>query len=108
MVGGGGWVGGSQRLLCLNPTTLIVVLLLGLWFLLGCDNQTLSLVFSYNEQLKNENITSSKLSESYQVKSGEDPHQHAEEKQEKVENAPGKRRILRGRKLDQFQPVLSQ
>jgi len=30
--------GGSQRLLSLNPTTVIVVLLLGLWLLLGCDN----------------------------------------------------------------------
>ena len=34
------WVGGwySQRLLSLNPTTVMVVLLLGLWLLLGCDN----------------------------------------------------------------------
>ena len=30
--------GGSQRLLSLNPTTVLVVLLLGIWFLLGCDN----------------------------------------------------------------------
>ena len=30
--------GGSQRLLSINPTTVIVVLLLGLWLLLGCDN----------------------------------------------------------------------
>ena len=30
--------GGSQRLLSLNPTTVMVVLLLGLWLLLGCDN----------------------------------------------------------------------
>ena len=30
--------GGSQRLLSLNPTTAMVVLLLGLWLLLGCDN----------------------------------------------------------------------
>ena len=37
MVGGGG--GGSQRLLSLNPTTVMVVLLLGLWLLLGCDNR---------------------------------------------------------------------
>ena len=29
--------GGSQRLLSLNPTTVMVVLLLGLWLLLGCD-----------------------------------------------------------------------
>ena len=32
-------VGGSQRLLSLNPTTVIVVLLMGLWLLLGCDNK---------------------------------------------------------------------
>ena len=32
-------VGGySQRLLCLNPTTDLAVLLLGLWLLLGYDN----------------------------------------------------------------------
>ena len=30
--------GGSQRLLYLNPTTVMVVLLFGLWLLLGCDN----------------------------------------------------------------------
>ena len=30
-------VGGSQRLLSLNPTTVLVVLLLGFWLLLGCD-----------------------------------------------------------------------
>ena len=36
-VGGGGWWY-SQRLLSLNPTTVMVVLLLGLWLLLGCDN----------------------------------------------------------------------
>ena len=30
--------GGSQRLPSLNPTTVLVVLLLGLWLLLGCDN----------------------------------------------------------------------
>ena len=30
--------GGSQRLLCLNLTTDMVVLLFGLWLLLGCDN----------------------------------------------------------------------
>ena len=28
----------SQRLFSLNPTTVRVVLLLGLWLLLGCDN----------------------------------------------------------------------
>ena len=31
-------VGGSQRLLSLNPTTFLVVLLLRLWLLLGSDN----------------------------------------------------------------------
>ena len=35
VVGGGGC---SQRLLSLNPTTVMVVLLMGLWLLLGCDN----------------------------------------------------------------------
>ena len=38
VVGVGVGVGGSQRLLSLNPTTVMVVLLLGLWLLLGCDN----------------------------------------------------------------------
>ena len=33
--------GGSQRLLSLNPTTVMVVLLLGLLLLLGCDNNGL-------------------------------------------------------------------
>ena len=37
-MGGGRGGGGSQRLLSLNPTTVMVVLLLGLWLLLGCDN----------------------------------------------------------------------
>ena len=32
-------VGRSQRLLSLNLTTVMVVLLLGLWLLLGCDNK---------------------------------------------------------------------
>ena len=32
--------GGSQRLLSLNPTTVMFVLLLGLWLLLGCDIST--------------------------------------------------------------------
>ena len=32
--------GGSQRLLCLNPNTVMVVLLLGLWLLLGCNNES--------------------------------------------------------------------
>ena len=31
-------MGGYQRSLSLNPTTVMVVLLLGLWLLLGCDN----------------------------------------------------------------------
>ena len=30
--------GGSLRLLSLNPTTVMVILLLGLWLLLGCTN----------------------------------------------------------------------
>ena len=34
---GGGWY--SQRLLCLNQTKVMVILLLGLWLLLGCDNE---------------------------------------------------------------------
>ena len=33
-----GVVSCSQRLLSLNPTTVLVILLLGLWLLLGCDN----------------------------------------------------------------------
>ena len=32
------WVVVSQRLLSLNPTTVMFVLLLGLWLFLGCDN----------------------------------------------------------------------
>ena len=36
--GWGGWWWYSQRLLGLNPTTVLVVLLLGLWLLFGCDN----------------------------------------------------------------------
>ena len=36
---GGCGVGGSHRLLCLNPTTVMVVLLWELWLLLGCDNK---------------------------------------------------------------------
>ena len=42
-VGGGDGDGGSQQLLSLNPTTVMVVLLLGLWLLLGCDNISLNL-----------------------------------------------------------------
>ena len=38
---GGGGGGGSQRLLSLNPTTVMVVLLLGLWLLFCCDNYDL-------------------------------------------------------------------
>ena len=30
--------GCSQQLLCFNPSTVMVVLLLGLWLLMGCDN----------------------------------------------------------------------
>ena len=40
MVVGGG---GSQLLLSINPTTVLVVLLLELWLLLGCDNMKNSL-----------------------------------------------------------------
>ena len=36
--------GGSQRLLSPNPTTVMVVLLLGLWRLLGCDNKEIIIV----------------------------------------------------------------
>ena len=42
MVGGGG----SQRLLSLNPTTVMAVLLLGLWLLLGCDNMAFSISYA--------------------------------------------------------------
>ena len=41
-MGGGG--GGSQRLLSLNPTTVMVVLLLGLWLLLGCDKKFITFI----------------------------------------------------------------
>ena len=37
-VGGGGDGCGSKQLLSLNPTAVMIVLLLGLWLLLGCDN----------------------------------------------------------------------
>ena len=40
MVGGGC---GSQGLLNLNPTTVLVVLMLGLWLVLGCDNCSIKL-----------------------------------------------------------------
>ena len=40
--------GGSQRLLCLNPTTVMVVLLLGLWLLLGCDKSLWASEKSYH------------------------------------------------------------
>ena len=36
--GGGGWWWCSQRLLSLNPTTVMVILFLGLWLLMACDN----------------------------------------------------------------------
>ena len=39
------WVGSSQRLLSLNPTTVLVALFLGFWLLLGCDNKTVSNCF---------------------------------------------------------------
>ena len=45
-VGVGGWWY-SQRLLSLNPTTVMVVLLLGLWLLLGCDNKSLHLDINF-------------------------------------------------------------
>ena len=42
------WWWYSQRLLCLNPTTVKVVLLLGLWLLLGCDNMAIAMsLFSF-------------------------------------------------------------
>ena len=44
--------GGSQRLLGLNPATVMVVLLLGLWLLLGCDNM-LIVDKSFNHLLTN-------------------------------------------------------
>ena len=47
-MGGGG--GCSQRLLSLNPTTVMVVLLLGLWLLLGCDNYSLLGPFLHTEK----------------------------------------------------------
>ena len=37
MVGGSG----SQPLLSLNPTIVLVVLLLGFWLLFGCDNNVI-------------------------------------------------------------------
>ena len=39
VVGGRGRVG-SQRLLSLNPTIVLAVLMSGLWLLLGCDNKS--------------------------------------------------------------------
>ena len=33
----------SKRLLSLNPTTILIILLLGLWLLLDCDNFRLNL-----------------------------------------------------------------
>ena len=39
MVVGGGGGGGSLRVLSLNPTTVLVVLLFGLWLLLDCDKK---------------------------------------------------------------------
>ena len=47
--GGSGWVVVvSQQLLSLNPTTVMVVLLLGLWLLLGCDNIPRDVVYISN------------------------------------------------------------
>ena len=34
--------GGAQQLLSLNPTIIMVVLLLGFWLLLGCDNSSVA------------------------------------------------------------------
>ena len=52
------WVGGwySQRLLSLNPTTVMVVLLLGLWLLLGCDNTDVSKEYCLNEDDLNNKV----------------------------------------------------
>ena len=42
-------VGGSQRILTLNPTTVLVALFLGLWLLFGCDHYgKVSVSFSLN------------------------------------------------------------
>ena len=54
LCGVGGWY--SQRLLSLNPTTVMVALLLGLWLLFGCDNYNTSVIkapikFTFNELL---------------------------------------------------------
>ena len=49
--------GGSQRLLCLNPTTVMVVLLLGLWLLLGCDNRFFNFAFIDKISLKQKKFT---------------------------------------------------
>ena len=43
---GGGGSGVSKRLLCLNPTTVLVVLLLGFWLLLGCENTVIVHAFT--------------------------------------------------------------
>ena len=45
VVGGGDGGGYFQRILCLNPTTVLVVLLLGSWLLLGCDNNIPGLMY---------------------------------------------------------------
>ena len=42
-------VSGSQRLLSLNPTTVMVVLLLGLGLLLGCDKNEISFSLDLTE-----------------------------------------------------------
>ena len=61
MVVGGGWC--SQRLLSLNPTTVMVVLLLGLWLLLGCDKKDRLEILENKEINKksDENDTSKKF-----------------------------------------------
>ena len=51
MGGGSGGGCGFQRLLCLNPTTVLVVLLLGLWLLLGCDNKLLKKILIMDQQI---------------------------------------------------------
>ena len=45
-------VGGSQQLLSLNSTTVMVVLVLGLWLLLGCDKNVRVDLIACFRQLK--------------------------------------------------------
>ena len=51
-----GWWWYSQRLLSLNPTTVMVVLLLGLCLLLGCDNKFYTDGTLFHWKLKKETI----------------------------------------------------